>query len=126
MMTLTCFFIQQGVYRGGTGLSSARAADLRALRFVLQRMDELDDAMRVRGEGVPGRGGRIVKTREDLAGVVRDAGHRVGLEGVDVASLDPAALELLFKVFDRDGDGRIDPSEEWVIRPWPQKPDEVK
>ena len=57
---------------------------------------------------------------------VRDAGHRVGLEGVDVASLDPAALELLFKVFDRDGDGRIDPSEEWVIRPWPQKPDEVK
>ena len=71
-MTLTCFlFIQQGVYRGGTGLSSARAADLRALRFVLQRMDELDDAMRVRGEGVPGRGGRIVKTREDLAGVVR-------------------------------------------------------
>jgi|TARA_B100000767_G_scaffold89122_1_gene85655 hypothetical protein len=50
----------------------------------------------------------------------------VGLEGVDVASLDPAALELLFKVFDRDGDGRIDPSEEWVIRPWPQKPDDVK
>ena len=39
-----------GIYRGGTGLSSARAADLRALRFVLQRMDELDDAMRVRGE----------------------------------------------------------------------------
>ena len=57
---------------------------------------------------------------------VRDAGTRVGLEGVDVASLDPAALELLFKVFDRDGDGRIDPSEEWVIRPWPQKPDDVK
>ena len=52
-------------------MSSARAADLRALRFVLQRMDELDNAMRVWGEGVPGRGGRIVKTREDLAGVVR-------------------------------------------------------
>ena len=56
-----------GIYRGGTGLSSARAADLRALRFVLQRMDELDDAMRVRGEG--GKG--AVKTRDDLAGVVR-------------------------------------------------------
>ena len=104
-----------GIYRGGTGLSSARAADLRALRFVLQRMDELDDAMRVRGEG--GKG--AVKTRDDLAGVVREAGLHSGLDGVNVAALDPAALELLFKVFDRDGDGRIDPSEEWVIRPWP-------
>jgi len=105
-----------GIYRGGTGLSSARAADLRALRFVLQRMDELDDAMRVRGDGV--RSG-AVKTRGDLAGVVREAGLHSGLDGVDVDALDPAALELLFKVFDRDGDGRIDPSEEWVIRPWP-------
>ena len=35
-----------------------------------------------------------------------------GLDGVDVDALDPAALELLFKVFDRDGDGRINPSEE--------------
>ena len=104
-----------GIYRGGTGLSSARAADLRALRFVLQRMDELDDAMRVRGEG--GKG--AVKTRDDLAGVVREAGLHSGLDGVNVAALDPAALELLFKVFDRDGDGRINPSEEWVIRPWP-------
>ena len=104
-----------GIYRGGTGLSSARAADLRALRFVLQRMDELDDAMRVRGEG--GKG--AVKTRDDLAGVVREAGLHTGLDGVNVAALDPAALELLFKVFDRDGDGRINPSEEWVIRPWP-------
>ena len=105
-----------GIYRGGTGLSSARAADLRALRFVLQRMDELDDAMRVRGDGV--RSG-AVKTRGDLAGVVREAGLHSGLDGVNVAALDPAALELLFKVFDRDGDGRINPSEEWVIRPWP-------
>ena len=104
-----------GVYRGGTGLSSARAADLRALRFVLQRMDELDDAMRVRGE--EGKG--AVKTRDDLARVAREAGLHSGLDGVDVAALDPAALELLFKVFDRDGDGRIDPSVEWVIRPWP-------
>ena len=54
-----------GIYRGGTGLSSARAADLRALRFVLQRMDELDDAMRVRGDGV--RSG-AVKTRETSRG----------------------------------------------------------
>ena len=108
-----------GIYRGGTGLSSARAADLRALRFVLQRMDELDDAMRVRGE--EGKG--AVKTRDDLVRVVRETGSHSGL---DVAALDPAALELLFKVFDRDGDGRIDPSEEWVIRPWPQKPDDVK
>jgi len=107
-----------GIYRGGTGLSSARAADLRALRFVLQRMDELDDAMRVRGDGV--RSG-AVKTRGDLAGVVREAGLHSGLDGVDVDALDPAALELLFKVFDRDGDGRIDPSEEWVIRPWPPR-----
>ena len=107
-----------GIYRGGTGLSSARAADLRALRFVLQRMDELDDAMRVRGDGV--RSG-AVKTRDDLAGVVREAGLHSGLDGVDVAALDPAALELLFKVFDRDGDGRINPSEEWVIRPWPPR-----
>lgn len=106
-----------GIYRGGTGLSSARAADLRALRFVLQRMDELDDAMRVRGEG--GKG--AVKTRGDLAGVVREAGLHSGLDGVDVDALDPAALELLFKVFDRDGDGRINPSEEWVIRPWPPR-----
>ena len=107
-----------GIYRGGTGLSSARAADLRALRFVLQRMDELDDAMRVRGDGV--RSG-AVKTRGDLAGVVREAGLHSGLDGVDVDALDPAALELLFKVFDRDGDGRINPSEEWVIRPWPPR-----
>ena len=107
-----------GIYRGGTGLSSARAADLRALRFVLQRMDELDDAMRVRGDGV--RSG-AVKTRGDLAGVVREAGLHSGLDGVNVAALDPAALELLFKVFDRDGDGRINPSEEWVIRPWPPR-----
>ena len=106
-----------GIYRGGTGLSSARAADLRALRFVLQRMDELDDAMRVRGEG--GKG--AVKTRDDLVRVVREAGSHSGLDGVGVAALDPAALELLFKVFDRDGDGRIDPSEEWVIRPWPPR-----
>ncbi len=106
-----------GIYRGGTGLSSARAADLRALRFVLQRMDELDDAMRVRGE--EGKG--AVKTRDDLVRVVRETGSHSGLDGVDVAALDPAALELLFKVFDRDGDGRIDPSEEWVIRPWPPR-----
>jgi hypothetical protein len=26
---------------------------------------------------------------------------------------------LLFRVFDRDADGSIDPSSEWVIRPWP-------
>ena len=106
-----------GIYRGGTGLSSARAADLRALRFVLQRMDELDDAMRVRGE--EGKG--AVNTRDDLVRVVRETGSHSGLDGVDVAALDPAALELLFKVFDRDGDGRIDPSEEWVIRPWPPR-----
>jgi hypothetical protein len=36
-------------------------------------------------------------------------------------TLDPAAMDLIFKVFDRDGDGRIDPSKEWVIRPWPIK-----
>ena len=33
--------------------------------------------------------------------------------------LEPAALNLPFRVFDRDGDGRIDPAREWIIRPWP-------
>ena len=36
-----------------------------------------------------------------------------------VNELDPSALDLIFKVFDRDGDGRIDPSQEWIIRPYP-------
>ena len=51
--------VEARLLHGGAPRRPADAADLRALRFVLQRMDELDDAMRVRGE--EGKG--AVKTR---------------------------------------------------------------
>ena len=102
------------------GLAGARVDDLRALRFVLQSMDELDDAM---------RGAALTELKKDKASLLRalsaSAGDDRGAAGAAgrlakrVAGLDDAALDLLFRVFDRDADGSIDPAREWVIRPWP-------
>jgi hypothetical protein len=104
------------------GLAGARVDDLRALRFVLQSMDELDDAM---------RGAALTELKKDKASLLRalsaSAGDDRGTAGAAgrlakrVAGLDDAALDLLFRVFDRDADGSIDPAREWVIRPWPVK-----
>ena len=102
------------------GLAGARVDDLRALRFVLQSMDELDDAM---------RGASLAELKKDKASLLRalaasagddrGGGGGAGRLAKRAAGLDDAALDLLFRVFDRDADGSIDPSSEWVIRPWP-------
>ena len=107
------------------GLAGARADDLRALRFVLQSMDELDDAI---------RGASLSELKKDKASLLRalaaSAGDdRGGAGGAGslakrVAGLDDAALDLLFRVFDRDADGSIDPAGEWVVRPWPMEREE--
>ena len=100
------------------GLAGARVDDLRALRFVLQSMDELDDAMR----GASFTKKKLEKDKESLLrALAASAGDDDGAGRLAkrVAGLDDAALNLLFRVFDRDADGSIDPSSEWVIRPWP-------
>ena len=108
--------------------------DLKALRFVLQSMDDLDDVMRARssrdGDARPERDNDDVevsvprvRTKEELLRALGESrvlppggGPRLAAQ---VNGLEPAALNLLFRVFDRDGDGRIDPAREWIIRPWP-------
>ena len=139
--------------RSGRGMTGAKVDDLRALRFVLQRMDELDDVMRAKGALRKESGGGI-GSKEELVEALKQAEKGAGLRGKEggklsaaaglgsgtgvfgagsagggaglglaaqFAALDPSALDLIFKVFDRDGDGRIDPSQEWIIRPWPLK-----
>ena len=163
-----------GVFRSGSGFSGSRVDDLRALRFVLQRMDELDDVMRAtkgsasaRARGQLASGGdehdgggknhHGLRTKEELVRALKEVevgpdaaggGHPGGgmshstagggalgsaatgaTEGIggrrrlglvaQLNELEPSALDLIFKVFDRDGDGRINPSEEWIIRPYP-------
>jgi hypothetical protein len=97
------------------GLAGARVDDLRALRFVLQSMDELDDAMR----GATSTTKKLKKDKESLLRALAASAGDDGRLAKRVAGLDDAALNLLFRVFDRDADGSIDPSSEWVIRPWP-------
>jgi hypothetical protein len=97
------------------GLAGARVDDLRALRFVLQSMDELDDAMR----GASSTTKKLKKDKESLLRALAASAGDDGRLAKRVAGLDDAALNLLFRVFDRDADGSIDPSSEWVIRPWP-------
>ena len=112
------------------GAAAKRADDLRALRFVLNRMDDLDDVMRAKGtgagdgEGDEGDGyGGDVRSKDDLLRAISSCAGGAKRDGLisQAKTLDPAAMDLIFKVFDRDGDGRIDPSKEWVIRPWPIK-----
>ena len=109
------------------GLAGARVDDLRALRFVLQSMDELDDAMR----GASSTTKKLKKDKESLlralaasAGDDRGGAGGAGSLAKRVAGLDDAALDLLFRVFDRDADGSIDPAGEWVVRPWPMEREE--
>jgi magnesium transporter len=97
------------------GLAGARVDDLRALRFVLQSMDELDDAMR----GATSTTKKLKKDKESLLRALAASAGDDGRLAKRVAGLDDAALNLLFRVFDLDADGSIDPSSEWVIRPWP-------
>jgi hypothetical protein len=156
------FFMR--TYKSGSGLSGSRVDDLRALRFVLQRMDELDDVMRAKGGGGGSAdAGAGVRSKDELVQALREVemypsgsaggasavagagrgggslggGGGGGGEGggggggggahgklglvAQVNELDPSALDLIFKVFDRDGDGRIDPSQEWIIRPYPRE-----
>jgi hypothetical protein len=108
-------------------MAGARVDDLRALRFVLQSMDELDDAMRLTTRVVSNDKQSLVDSLtaasfdETDAPESRSAAGRLAKR---VQGLDDAALGLLFKVFDRDGDGAIDPHREWVIKPWPLEDDE--
>ena len=109
--------------RGGRLRGARAAADLAALRFVLRSMDDLDDVMRDRR--------RPTESKEELVDALRAARRRGGFpapvreEGEagrarmrrmadDAAELDAESLDLLFRVFDRDGDGRIDAEREWA------------
>ena len=119
-------FMKAGSPKQG-GMAGARVDDLRALRFVLQSMDELDDAMRLTTRVVSNDKQSLVDSLtaasfdETDAPESRSAAGRLAKR---VQGLDDAALGLLFKVFDRDGDGAIDPHREWVIKPWPLEDDE--
>ena len=64
-----------------------------------------------------------MRSKDDLLRAISSCAGGAKRDGLisQAKTLDPAAMDLIFKVFDRDGDGRIDPSKEWVIRPWPIK-----
>lgn len=69
-----------GVFRSGTSRTGARVDDLRALRFVLQRMDELDDVMRAKGGS--GKSGAGVRSRDELVRALQEAGPELNaMEG---------------------------------------------
>ena len=65
-------------------------------------------------------GGGALGSAATMTGATEGIGgrRRLGLVA-QLNELEPSALDLIFKVFDRDGDGRINPSEEWIIRPYP-------
>ena len=109
----------------------------RALRFVLRSMDDLDDVMRDRRRPTESkeelvdalraarrRGGFPAPVREE--GEAEDGeeeeaskgddarGARMRRMADDAAELDAESLGLLFRGFDRDGDGRSDAEREWA------------
>ena len=122
--------------RGGRLRGARAAADLAALRFVLRSMDDLDDVMRDRRRPTEskeelGDALRAARRRGGFPAPVREEGEAEGEEeeaskgddarrarmrrmADDAAELDAESLDLLFRVFDRDGDGRIDAEREWA------------
>jgi hypothetical protein len=122
--------------RGGRLRGARAAADLAALRFVLRSMDDLDDVMRDRRRPTESKEElvdalRAARRRGGFPAPVREEGEAEGEEDEaskgddartarmrrmadDAAELDAESLDLLFRVFDRDGDGRIDAEREWA------------
>ena len=99
-------------------------------------MDDLDDVMRDRRRPTESKEElvdalRAARRRGGFPAPVREEGEAEGEEeeaskgddarrarmrrmADDAAELDAESLDLLFRVFDRDGDGRIDAEREWA------------